>query len=167
LDGFGQPGRLDGEIEFTAKRLSEHVIELANAEDDTSWATTQAIGYILNNLRGPKKRDASTQKRDRLRMLNKTDVVNMLRAYGLLPIKPSEASEPVRPSEASEDKQQNAGNAYPPTDAPPSETNGSNGDSGDVQKENPDSEQDEEGDLQSEFHFDLHEPATEDTEVFE
>ena len=84
---------------------------------------------------------------------------DLLLSYGLLARRTSETSE------TSEDEQQNA---YPPKGTPPSDTNSSNGDSGNIQQEeSPDLEQGEEGDFQNEFHFDSREVETEDAEVLE
>jgi hypothetical protein len=87
-------------IEFTATHIVQQIKEHAEMGEDTAWATAQQVGYTLNTLRVPRKRDPSTKKRERLRRLNKGDVADMLRAYGLSPTKPSDMSDVVQPSDS-------------------------------------------------------------------
>src|SRR5262249_54324801 len=101
--------------EFTATQIAEKVHELAEEDDeDVAWATYRAVGWVFSDLRLPRKRDTSTKKSTKLRVVTQELVLNLLRSHGLLPpITTSDTSETSETSDkkAANDNAGDAGNA--------------------------------------------------------
>lgn len=97
---FGSLDTLDTsiEVDVTSAEVAQKVKDLADPDENLEWATPTRIGLVLKSLRIPKKRDDTTPKRTRLKTITGTVALRLLRAYGLLPIRVSKASEASNPS---------------------------------------------------------------------
>ena len=114
---------------FTAEEVRLKIVELAEADQETDWATTRSLGWTFNSLRLPKKKDTSTKKSARYREVSKALALQLLYSHGLLTRKTSETSETSETSdnngahgangaETENSNAGNAGNAYQDETAP-------------------------------------------------
>lgn len=113
----------------SATEIADKVKELAEAGEETEWATPKSIGWIFSSLRLPKEIDTSTKKKTRYRKVDEDLIFDLLCSYNLRSLIPSivqletsETSDPPKNSNQDIQPQPARGEGSGVTKAPESGT---------------------------------------------